>query len=252
MKTKKFLLATVLVLAAALLVATQALAITADEILRRVDENNKIKTAYMEVSLIIQSGNRQMTKTMKIWSEGEEKALVIFTNPGDRGTKYLKLGKEMWIYSPEAEEVVKISGHMLRQGMAGSDFSYEDALESEQLRDRYDVKLVGEEEKNGRECYVLELTLKPGQEASYYRRKVWVSKAEFVGVHEELYAQSGKPLKVFTVSKVEKFGSRYFATEAVMENLLKKNSSTRMVINKMEFDVNIPPGTFSLQQITKK
>ncbi|MDI3281152.1 MAG: outer membrane lipoprotein-sorting protein [Bacillota bacterium] len=221
-----------------------------EEILRLVDENARITTAYLEASLLIQSGNRQMTKTMQIWAEGGDKALVEFTNPGDRGTRYLKLGQELWIYSPEAEEVVKISGHLLRQGMMGSDFSYQDALEAERLQDLYDAKLIGEEEQAGRTCYVLELTAKPGREVSYYRRKVWVSKAELVGVREELYAQSGKLLKVFTAQKVERFGNRFYITEATMQNLLKKNSSTRMTISRIAFDVAIPAGTFSLQQLT--
>ncbi len=251
-KFENNLLIAFLVVAATLLLAGTAMAITPEEILRQVDENEKIDTAYMEASMVVQSGNRQMTKNMKIWAQGGDKAMVEFTNPGDRGTKYLKLGSEMWIYSPEAEEVVKISGHMLRQGMMGSDFSYQDALEAEKLRDLYDVKLVGEEVKDGRACYVLELTAKPGKEVSYYRRKMWVSKAEFVGIREELFAQSGKLLKVFNAQKVEKFGDRFYVTEGTMENLLKKNSSTKMVISRLNFDVAIPAGTFSLQQLTRK
>lgn len=221
-----------------------------EEILRLVDENARITTAYLEASLLIQSGSRRMTKTMRIWAEGGDKALVEFTNPGDRGTKYLKLGQELWIYSPEAEEVVKISGHLLRQGMMGSDFSYQDALESERLRDLYTAKLVGEEEQAGRPCYVLELTAKPDQEVSCYRRKIWVSKSEWVGIREELYAQSGKLLKVFTSQKVERFGNRFYITEATMQNLLKKDSSTKMIISRIDFGVTIPAGTFSLQQLT--
>lgn len=252
MKFKNNLLITFLAVATTLLLAGTAMAITPEEILRQVDENEKIDTAYMEASMVVQSGARQMTKNMRIWSQGGDKAMVEFTNPGDRGTRYLKLGSEMWIYSPEAEEVVKISGHMLRQGMMGSDFSYQDALEAEKLRDLYNVKLLGEEEKGGRQNYVLELTAKPGKEVSYYRRKMWVSKTEFVGIREELYAQSGKLLKVSNVQKVEKFGNRFYATEATMENLLKKNSSTKMIISRLDFDVVVPSGTFSLQQLTRK
>ena len=252
MKFKNNLLMTFLAAVVALFLTAPAMAISPEEILRQVDENGKINTAYMEASLVVQSGARQMTKNMKIWAQGGDKAMVEFTNPGDRGTRYLKLNSEMWIYSPEAEEVVKISGHMLRQGMMGSDFSYQDALEAEQFRDLYDVKLAGEEEKDGRQNYILELTAKPGKEVSYYRRKMWVSKTEFVGIREELYAQSGKLLKVYNARKVEKFGNRFYVTDATMENLLKKNSSTRMIISKLDFDVAVPSGTFSLQQLTRK
>ena len=53
-----------------------------------------------------------------------------FTNPEDRGTRYLKRDKNLWIYFPKEQDTVKISGHLLKEGMMGSDVSYEDALES--------------------------------------------------------------------------------------------------------------------------
>ena len=60
------------------------------------------------------------------------------------------------IIFPEAEDIVKISGHMLNQGMMGSDFSYQDMMESDKLTDLYDFELIGEEDIDGRLCYVLE------------------------------------------------------------------------------------------------
>lgn len=225
--------------------------VDAATILERVDANARMPTAYMEASLVIESGGRRMTKTMRIWEEGNgSKALVEFTNPGDRGTRYLKVGSEMWIYSPEAEEVVRISGHMLRQGMMGSDFSYQDALESEQLRMLYDASLAGEELVDGKACYVLELTAKPGREVSYYRRKVWVSQAEWVALKEELYAPSGKILKRLSARDVRRAGERYYPAEAIMENLLRRGTRTTMTITRLDMGVEIPAGTFSLQRLT--
>ena len=47
---------------------------------------------------------------------------------------------------PRAERVQKISGHMLRQGMMGSDMSYEDMLEAADFEEKYEAEVVGEEE----------------------------------------------------------------------------------------------------------
>ena len=46
----------------------------------------------------------------------KENSLIEFTNPRDRGTKYLKRGDELWMFFPDAEDLVRISGHMLNRG----------------------------------------------------------------------------------------------------------------------------------------
>ena len=45
----------------------------------------------------------------------KQNSLTEFTNPGS-GTKFLKRGDELWMFFPDAEDIVKISGHMLNQG----------------------------------------------------------------------------------------------------------------------------------------
>jgi len=80
---------------------------------------------------------------MKVDGSGTDKALVEFTNPQDKGTRYLKIGKELWIYFPSEQDMVKISGHMLKEGMMGSDVSYEDALETDALHKKYSAAVAG-------------------------------------------------------------------------------------------------------------
>ncbi len=73
----------------------------------------------------------------------KKNALVEFTNPQDRGIKFLKREDNLWMFFPDAEEIIKISGHMLNQGMMGSDFSYQDIMESDNLTDLYNFEIVG-------------------------------------------------------------------------------------------------------------
>jgi len=166
------------------IVASVALgALTAEEIIKRRDDNEYFDTAQVEAEMIIINRNRKIVKTMSSYVRGDN-GLVIFTNPRDRGTKFLKRGDDLWMFFPEAEDLVKISGHMLNQGIMGSDFSYQDVMEADKLTDLYEFKLVGEEEFDGRPCYVLEGTAVEGKEVSYYRRKSWVDKERFVGLRK--------------------------------------------------------------------
>ena len=49
-----------------------------------------------------------------------EESFVEFTNPEDKGVRYLKTDKNLWMYFPVEQETVKISGHLLKEGMMGS------------------------------------------------------------------------------------------------------------------------------------
>ncbi|MDY6787575.1 MAG: outer membrane lipoprotein-sorting protein, partial [candidate division WOR-3 bacterium] len=148
-----------------MIIALPVFALTAEEIINKRDNNEYIETARIESRMIIQSGSRTIEKEMIIYADGEN-VLMEFTNPRDRGTKFLKRGDDLWMFFPDAEDLVKISGHMLKQGMMGSDFSYQDMMESDKLTDLYGFELMGEEELNGRMCYVLEGIAVEGKEVS--------------------------------------------------------------------------------------
>lgn len=223
-------------------------AITAEEIINKRDDNEYIEKARVESEIVITSGDRIRTKMMVTLIE-EKNSLTRFTNPGDRGTTYLKRDDELWMFFPEAEERIKISGHMLNQGMMDSDFSYQDMMESDKLTDLYNFEIIGEEEFDGRQCYVLEGTAVEGKEVSYYRRKSWVDKEWFIGLKEELYAQSGRLLKEMVVKEVEEIEGRWYPMKSVMENRLRENTSTEFIIKSIEFNPEIPAGTFTLENI---
>jgi outer membrane lipoprotein-sorting protein len=159
--------------------------LSGEDIIKRVDKNKIYETIEYNGKMTIKKGRRTRVKIMRVYAEGEEKALIEFTNPVDRGTKYLKLHDEMWIYFPDAEEIIKISGHMLKQSMMGSDFSYEDVMENEGLLERYQISVLGSEIVDERDCYVLELNAK-SKEVTYAKQKLWVDKERFVILKTEL------------------------------------------------------------------
>lgn len=184
--------------------AVPLLALTGEEILEKMDFNRDYKTATSKAVMRITIDGAVRTKNMSMKSiiEGS-KSIVEFTNPEDRGTKYLMLDDDLWIYFPDEQDVVKISGHMLKEGMMGSDVSYEDALESDKLSDKYTITLSGEETINNKLCYVVDLEAKV-KDVPYYKRKMWVGKDDFVAWKEEMYAKSGKLLKVANVLQTKK------------------------------------------------
>ena len=248
-KNKQFLLIGIVIsiLLSCLMIAA-AFDMTAEEIINMRDDNEYFDTAEMEADMIIASGKRIITKTMVALSD-RKNSLVEFTNSQDRGTKFLKREDDLWMFFPDAEEIIKISGHMLNQGMMGSDFSYQDVMESDKLTDLYDFEIIKEEELDGRPCYVLEGIAREGVKVSYYRRVSWVDKERFIGLKEELYAQSGRLLKETKINKIEEIEGRWVAIDSVMENKLRKDTYTQFILTQITFNPEIPEETFSLQNL---
>jgi outer membrane lipoprotein-sorting protein len=225
---------------------------TGYEILKKMDTHKDFTSIEYSAIMEIHIKNKIRTKSLKVLSlSGDEtRAIVEFTNTEDEGTKYLMIAKNLWIYFPEEEDVVKISGHMLKEGMMGSDVSYEDALESDALSDKYTVTLSGEENINSQDCYVLTLDAKV-KKVPYYKRKMWVDKNTFVALKEEMYAKSGKMLKVSNVLEMENINGRNIATKVEMVNVLRKDSRTVFTMQNIIFDKPLDEKIFTLRYLRK-
>ena len=227
--------------------------LTGDEIMDRVDDNQFIASGRLETEMIVIERGRERIMEMinYVESDGEvTNALVEFINPRDRGTKYLLRDGELRMYFPEAEELIRISGHLLEDDMMGSDFSYQDALESEQLTELYRFEKEKREEIDGRDVYVIRGEAREGEDPAYRERRFWVDVERFVVLREEMYARDGQLLRVMRTEEVKEVQEgRWMPVEMVMENELRVDSKTIYRINKIELDYDIPENKLSLEAL---
>lgn len=219
--------------------------ISADEILEKVDQNMSAENRLVEASMIIYGKRNNRTLTSKIYSVGDEKSFTEYLSPArEKGTKMLKLEDQLWIYSPTTDRIIQISGHMLRQSVMGSDFSYEDMMDDRKLTDIYKAELVGEEELDGRRVFVLLLIAKV-EDAAYYSRKVWIDAERFVPLKEELFAKSGQLLKRTTLSDVQMIQGKWYPMKIKYKDMLKHGDGTEIQISSIKFDQEIPEYIFT-------
>jgi outer membrane lipoprotein-sorting protein len=223
-----------------------------DWILQKIDENigadNKIYLGKMIIH------GRRGTRTMesKSWIQGDEKSFTEYlAPPREKGTKMLKLEDQLWTYSPSTDRTIKISGHMLRQSVMGSDLSYEDMMEDRRLQKLYEAKVVEEESIENRPCWVLELKAKEGEDIAYHSRKIWVDKERYVTLKEERFAKSGKLLKTTDVKNVSRIENRWIPDKVIFKDALKTGKGTEFIIDSIEFNANIPDYIFSKASLRK-
>jgi outer membrane lipoprotein-sorting protein len=219
--------------------------LTAAQVLARIDRNYLSDTRVSTTTMVIKGRRGSRTITARSWGRGLDQAFTEYLSPArERGTKMLKLGDELWMYAPDADRVIRIAGHMLRQSMSGSDISYEDFMEDPHLENSYRAEMAGQDTAAGRQCWVLSLTAK-NEKVAYTTRKLWVDKERFLPLRENLYAKSGKLLKTLSILETTRVGERWYPRRMVFKDVLKEGDGTEMVIDSIEFNVAIPEYLFS-------
>lgn len=218
---------------------------TANDILKKIDQNLSSKNRVFESEMTIHGKRSSRTVVSKTYAVGDKQAFTEYLAPArEQGTKMLKLEKQLWIYSPSTDRVIQISGHLLRQSVMGSDLSYEDMMDDRKLTDIYKGEVLRTETLDGRPCLVLEL-IATVTDIAYHRRLMWVDSERYVPLKEELYAKSGQLLKQTIMSDVQKIQGRWFPTRMVYRDMLKQGDGTEFRILKASFDQDIPEYLFT-------
>ena len=224
---------------------------TGAEILQKIDENIIAENRSATTTMIVHGRRGDRTMTAKSWVEGADKSFSEYLAPArEKGTKMLKLGDQLWMYSPQSDRIIRIAGHMLRQSMMGSDFSYEDMLEDRSLADTYSAEVLGSESFGERDCWVLKLTAHVG-DVAYHSRKIWVDKERMLALREDRFAKSGKLLKTAEIQEVFQANRRWYPKRALFKDALSKGKGTELIIESIEFDVEIPKHIFSKAALRK-
>ncbi len=223
-----------------------------EELIREIDRQMTFETRRLHARMVIIDEDGRREKWFRVFARGADDALIQFYKPArDKGTKMLRLGKQLWIYLPRTEKVIKIAGHLLRQSLMGSDFSYEDMTENRELLDDYDGQLLKPKTIDGEECYVVELQERK-RGMSYPKRKLWISKRHLLPLREERYAKSGRLLKVVEFKKIERFENRWYPTLFVMRDALRRDSHTEMWFDKIEFKIELPNKVFDRRNLRRE
>lgn len=223
--------------------------LTPQQILERVDANMTMSTARVNAQMTITYRDGDVRNLIyDAWAQGTDQSFLEFTAPArDAGSRFLRLEDAMWIYLPRVGKSVRIQGHMLRQGLMGSDFSYGDASENPSMEDDYDAVLEGEEMLDGRRAYVVDLTAKPERrDLAYQRRKVWVDAERWVPLKEERFARSGKLLKTALLSDVRQVGDRWYPFRIEMDDAMQTDTRTVLQMLSVELDISVPREVFTL------
>lgn len=248
-KTTKMTLIIGAVVAMTTALASPLYAESAEQIVEKLEENRIHETVKVEGKMIIEDRFGRKVSSFISYGRGAEESLIEFTSKAEQGQKILRTEDEIYLYYPDAEEIIRMQGAALRESVLGSDFSYEDMTGEKSLLDSFTPKLLGTETVNGHDCYKVELEAK-SRNVPYPKEIIWVDREMNVGWRVHKFSLSGKLLKEMDVLEIEQIKGKQIPIHMKMVDTMKKNSSTEIIFEDIQININLDPSLFSLEELT--
>lgn len=261
---RKKVIMIILTLALTAILATNVLAISGDEIIKKVYNRKTGESSHSLMSMdLIDKDGEVRSRVLEMWSMTYDqendlsKSVTEFISPASvKGTRFLQVenvsrADDKYIYMPALGRIRRIAASESNSSFMGSDFSYDD-MESRDV-DEDNHKLLREEKLGKYECYVIESIPKDLNENQYAKRIQWISKEHFIPVKVEYYSKKTEEIqKVLTVKQnIEKVNGIWTIFSTMMENK-ETGHSTRFYVKRsnsgasyIEYNIKINPRRFT-------
>jgi outer membrane lipoprotein-sorting protein len=245
---KCFLISAAL-LAGSLIPARAQTALTALQIMQKVDEviyAPKDKASNLKFILVDKNGSSK-EREVEALEKASTHRLIRFLSPADqKGIGFLSLpGGVMYVYLPAFKKVRRIATRDQSSKFAGTDMTNED-LQAKRYAETWDGELVKEEG----EVYILQLKPKKETQSGYAKIIEQVRKDNFYPIRVEYYDAGGTNFKVMRREKLEQINGYWVAKETTFEDL-KTGHKTILQETGVKFDTGITDDKFSERYLTR-
>ncbi|MGL1892841.1 MAG: outer membrane lipoprotein-sorting protein [Spirochaetaceae bacterium] len=217
---------------------------SAEDIIRKVDENSTFDTYRASGKVVIEGKYGKRTSDFIAYAKGADDSIIEFTSGEEEGQKIFKTEDDLYIKYPYAEEIQRLS----RKKTLGA-VSYDEMSGERNTLKNYKVKIIREEKFDGADVWVIQMIAKTSKVA-HYKQDVFVDKSNFVPVKILYYSKSGKLTKEMVALRVEKIGNKFMATNSLITDKLKRNNSTESFIDDIEIDIELDDDLFSLDELS--
>ena len=207
------------------------------------------KTSMSTVKMTIHRPDWERAVTIKAWTKGQSDSIFWITAPPkDKGNSTLKKKREMWMYNPKVNRVIKIPPSMMSQAWMGSDFSNDDLSKTESLIDDYSHQIIGTETHEGKKVYLIESMPKPEAPVVWGMQRLTI-REDHIFLRQEFYDEDLKPVKAMTAFQIQELGGKLFPRVWRMQKADAKEEYTVLEYNELTFDQDLPDTLFTLSSL---
>jgi outer membrane lipoprotein-sorting protein len=232
--------------------AAHAEEVTIEELLNATDDVTRGESSVATITMNVKTSRYERSVTMKAWSKGTEKSLIQILEPAkEKGTSTLKVEDNIWNYLPKVDRTIKVPASMMSGSWMGSHFSNDDLVKENRLAEEFTGEITQRPEEGDAEgIYKIELTPKP--DAAVVWGKVLVQvRADRIPVDIQYYDEKGELVRTMTFDDVRDIDGHMVPARMKVLPADKPDEYTEIVYQELQFDVDIPDSTFSLQALRK-
>ena len=263
---KKIFFLFVIVAGAIAFLASSSQAMTAREIVEKVDARNDGDNITLNTEMIlIDKKGYERTRLIKSFMKDKGRdtlRIQFFQEPADvKDTAFLtydyysgEKDDDQWLYLPALHKTKRIASSDKSSAFMGSDFSYADM--NRRVLDEWRYKILKESKVGDHKVWLIEaLPVSKVVEDRYgYTKSVlFVRQDIFFPVRAIHWVKDGNKLKYMEVKKLEKIDNIWVATETHMKTTKNKKTLHRTILrwNNVKFNQAVDENMFTIRQLEK-
>jgi hypothetical protein len=233
----------------------------ADDAQQIVEEAQRRATSRSErYEGLLQSFDASGKSSEKRWvfdrlgSHGQSKTIIRFTSPSEvRGVALLIVNhpdrpSDQWMWTPALERDRRIALQDRSTRFFGTDFSFEDLEERD--AGQYEHSLLGEESLGGAKTWRIQAMPKPSRSSQYTKTIVWIRADNYATVRIDSYVRD-EVVRRLEQSDLQNIQGIWTARDLKMADLRRK-TTTRLTLQKVEYNVPSKESDFTVQALRRQ
>jgi hypothetical protein len=243
-----------------------AYALTAREIMEKVDARDDGDNMTAEVKMIlIDRQNNERIRKMKVFIKDKGKdtwKMQFFLSPADvRDTAFLTYDyyeggrdDDQWLYLPDLHKTKRIATSDKSSAFMGSDFSYADM--TRRVLDEWKYRLLKESEVGGHKVWLIEavpVSREVEDRYGYLKSVLFIRQDIFMGVRAVHWLKEGKKIKYQENRGIKKIDGIWIATELYMKTTKNKHTLHRTIMEytNVKFNQDLDDDIFTIRRLEK-
>lgn len=222
-----------------------------DAVVKHFEDMYRSDSSRSESTLTVTKPRRERTLSMRVWTRGEDKALIVVQSPArEKGTATLKVDDNLWNYLPRIKRTIRIPPSMMLGSWMGSDFTNDDLVRDSSFREDYTYRVGGRSEEPA--GWLVVFDAKPDLVGLWNRFELVVSEDGRLPLIARYYDRKDRLARTMYWDEVKVFDGRQVPARMTLIPEDKEGHKTIMVYNDIDFDVEVPESMFNLSALERQ
>jgi outer membrane lipoprotein-sorting protein len=238
------------VLLAALVIPAWAGEPTAAELLDRTDDVQRGQSSHSTITMNVKTERWDRSLTIETWTQGEEQSLMVIRAPAkEAGMATLKVEDNIWNYLPKVDRTMKVPASMMSGSWMGSHFSNDDLVKESRMADDYTFAFTSTPADGGANQYVIECIPRPDAPVVWGKVVVTIDGTTELPTAITYWDEKGNLKRTMEFTDVQDLGGRKIPCRMKLLPADDPGEFTEVIYDDIEFDIEIPAETFTLQAL---